>query len=83
MIEPPEVVLRVNIPMLSDKVPPGWTVYLVDNPGFGENKEQISQLAGASMKVSCAYIYLLSIDYIGGKAAASFFQELGEKDRGK
>ena len=63
----PDLVLKANIPILVGSVPDGWTVSLVDNPGFGEAKEHVSRLAG----YSSAYIYLLETGSIGGEAAAS------------
>ena len=67
--------------MLADKVPHGWTVSLVDNPGFGEAKEHVVQLADASLVTSSAYIYLLQTENIGGTEAAEFFKELIAKDK--
>lgn len=75
--------LKVCIPMLAKKVPHGWIVSLVDNPGFGEAKEHVTQIADASIVTSSAYIYLLQTENIGGKEAAEFFKELNEKDPGK
>ena len=80
--EPPIVVLKVNIPLLAGRVPPGWTVSLVDNPGFGEAKEHVGQLDAASLVTSSAYIYLLQTENIGGTEAADFFKELIRKDKG-
>ena len=80
---PSAVVLKVNIPLLADKVPPGWTVSLVDNPGFGEAKEHVVQLADASLVTSSAYIYLIQTENIGGTEAAHFFKELTQKDKSK
>ena len=79
--DPPAVVLKVNIPLLADKVPSGWTVSLVDNPGFGEAKEHVVQLADASLVTSSAYIYLIQTENIGGTEAAHFFKELNQKDK--
>ena len=75
--------LKVNIPVFSGSVLPGWTVSIIDNPGFGEAKEQITQLAEASMVTSCAYIYLMQTENIGGKEAEDFFRELRRIDEGK
>ena len=75
------MVLKVNIPLLADKVPPGWTVSLMDNPGFGEAKEHVVQLADASLITSSAYIYLLQTENIGGTEAADFFKELSKNDK--
>ena len=78
---PTMVVLKVYIPLLADKVPHGWTVSLVDNPGFGEAKEHVVQLADASLLTSSAYIYLLQTENIGGTEAADFFKELDRLDK--
>ena len=79
--EPPIVILKANIPLLAGKVPPGWTVSLMDNPGFGEAKEHVVQLAEASMVTSSSYIYLLQTENIGGTEAEEFFKELIRKDK--
>ena len=72
----------MNIPMFSGSVPLGWKVSIIDNPGFGETKEQITQLAEASMVTSCAYIYLLQTENIGGRDTADFFKQLKRIDEG-
>ena len=54
---------------------------LVDNPGFGEAKEHVVQLADASLVTSSAYIYLLQTESIGGTEARDFFKELAAKDK--
>ena len=77
------LVLEVNIPMLDDGVPEDWKVSLVDNPGFGEAKECITELADASMVTSSAYIYLVQTENVGGKEAAAFFMELDKLDKGE
>ena len=77
------MVLKVYIPLLANKVPSGWTISLVDNPGFGEAKEHVTQLADASLITSSAYIYLLQTENISGKEAAEFFKDLKEKDDGE
>ena len=75
--------LKVNIPLLCGSVPPGWRVSIIDNPGFGEAKEQITQLAEASMVTSSAYIYLLQSENIGGREAADFFKQLQSMDKSR
>lgn len=49
-----DVVLKANIPLLVGSVPKGWTVSLVDNPGFGEAKEHVTHMASVSMRISSA-----------------------------
>ena len=74
--------LKVNIPLLSGSIPPGWEVSIVDNPGFGEANDHITQLAEASMVTSSAYIYLMQVEDVGGKNAENFFKALQETDKG-
>ena len=75
-----DVVLKANIPLLVGSVPKGWTVSLVDNPGFGEAKEHVTHMASVSMRISSAFIYLLETGSIGGEEAAKFFKKLIEKE---
>ena len=75
--------LKVNIPLLSGSVPPGWTVSITDNPGFGEAMEHITQLAEASVVTSSAYIYLMQTENVGGREAADFFKELQRMDKSR
>ena len=71
------------MPLLSECIPPGWTVSIIDNPGFGEANEHITQLAEASMVISSAYIYLMQTENVGGREAADFFRELKKIDESK
>ena len=77
------MVLKVHLPILEEGSPLEWTVILVDNPGFGEDMEYITQLASASLGTSSAYIYLITTENIGGKAATDFFKTLQKKDPSK
>lgn len=69
--------------MLDEGVPPEWTVSLVDNPGFGEASDWITQVADASLVTSSAYIYLIQAGCIRGTAEADFVTELHKKDGSK
>ena len=80
--EPVIPILKVCVPLLANKAPPGWTISLVDNPGFGEAKEHVTQLAEASVVTSSAYIYLMQAADIGGKEFDEFFRNLNDNDRG-
>ena len=73
----------MNIPLFSGIVPHGWKISIIDNPGFGEANEQITQLAEASLVTSSAYIYLMQTENIGGREAADFFRELKTIDESK
>ena len=52
----------------------------MDNPGFGEAKEHVTQLADISVVTSSAYIYLMQTENIGGTEAAAFFKEVQRID---
>ena len=75
--------MKVHVPVLNEGVPPEWTVSLLDNPGFGEASEWITQVADSSLVKSSAYIYLIQAECIEGTAAADFFRELHKKDPSK
>ena len=68
--------------MLDQGVPLGWTVSLVDNPGFGEINKCITQLADASLVTSSAYIYLIQTGCISGEAETAFYKAIQVKDEG-
>lgn len=72
--------MKVNIPLIAASIPPGWTVSLVDNPGFGEAKDHVTQMADMSVVTSSAYIYLILTENIGGMEAAAFFKEVQRID---
>ena len=74
--------LRVHIPLLTESVPPGWTISLVDTPGFGEKNYHVQQMAKEALETSAAYVYLLQTENIGGTAVGETFQSLAEKDPG-
>ena len=60
----------------------GWTISLVDNPGFGESKQCIAQATSESWESSTAYIYLTSKDSVGKlleKEVFKSFYDKGEK----
>ena len=71
------------MPLLASKIPKGWTLSLVDNPGFGERNELVEQLTMVSMVTSSAYIYLTQTENVRGREAFKFFKGLQEKDKGK
>ena len=77
-----KIVLKVHIPLLSDQVPRDWQLKLIDNPGFGDARQHIAQIASESVHTSSMYIYLLEISSIGGELAARFFADISNKDKG-
>ena len=74
--------MKVNIPLLSDQVPQDWQLRLIDNPGFGDARHHVAQVASESVHTSSMYIYLLETSSIGGVLAARFFKDLSCKDQG-
>ena len=74
--------LQVHMPVLTQNVPCGWQLNLVDSPGFGEENEHVQQLAEEAVDASAAYIYLLQTEYIGGTAVGETFHSLAKKDPG-
>ena len=65
-----------------EDVPPGWSVALVDNPGFGEDNQHIQQLAEVAMKTSSAYLYVVDSDALQDATDAKSFKLLYERDPG-
>ena len=74
----PGCVLQVRIPILSE-VPPGYSVSLVDNPGYGETNAHITQLADDSAKISSVYVYVTQSGNIAGTTDSEFFRKLAEQ----
>lgn len=70
------------IPLLAQMVDSGWSVSLVDNPGYGESNEYIQQVADASIMISAAYILVTCSKSMDSHATASFLKKLSEKDKG-
>lgn len=84
MQDPPvSLVLKVNVPLLDCEIPKGWTVSLVDNPGFGEDNAHIEQLASMSVKVSAAYIYLMDTERMDSKKDKESLHEIALRDDSK
>lgn len=72
----------MHIPLLCDQVPHDWKLTLIDNPGFGDARQNVAQIASESVYTSSVYIYLLETNSIGGQVAARFFMDLINKDKG-
>ena len=78
----PELCLYVHAPVLSG-APDGWKVCLVDNAGFGEATEHIAQLASRNMRLSSAYIYLVSADCLHDAVDSESYKTLSIQDKSK
>lgn len=74
--------LNVNIPLLSNHVPQGWQLILTDNPGLGDARPLIEQLANESVLSSSVYIFLLEASSIGSTMAENFIKHLKAVDEG-
>ncbi len=76
------MVVSVSAPELFVGVEEGWRVCLLDNPGFGEDNVGVQQIAMAAVGPSAAYMFLTTIDSIGGTTNAKFFRDLKMRDKG-
>ena len=77
----PDLVLKVNAPFLSKNVPAGWSVVLVDNPGFGEADKHIVEVTSESWESSAAYVYLTTSETRGLITEVNLFKAF--KDKGE
>ena len=77
-----ECTLILNIPVLADAIP-GWAVYLVDSPGFGEDNQTIKLLADRAVNCSAAYVFVNSPNTMGLEQNSHFLKQLKEKDKGQ
>ena len=75
----PDLLLRVNVPLLAENAPEGWSVVLVDNPGFGEAKQHIAQITSESWESSAAYVYLTTPETKGLIAEVDLFKAFHSK----
>ena len=73
----------MNIPVLDGNIPQGWSVSLVDNPGFGEANKHIEQMAAVSMKSSAAYIYLMETERMDSQKDKESLQAIAMRDDSK
>ena len=65
------------------KVPDGWKISLVDNPGSNEHTAHVSDAARLSLKVGSAYLYITTpIDYEQAETAL-FFKKMYTENKGK
>ena len=72
-----ECTLTVNLPLLAD-VPPGWTVSLVDTPGYGEH-DAVLEVNSAAQKSSIGYVYVVNADLLEYKR---YYEEVKKTDKG-
>ncbi|XP_064388725.1 uncharacterized protein LOC135336793 [Halichondria panicea] len=80
-IIPDSVVVSVSAPELFGRVEEGWQAFLLDNPGFGEDNKCVQQVAMAAVAPSAAYVFLTTVDSIGGTVNADFFRDLKSRDK--
>ena len=74
----PDCVLQVNVPALSGGTH-GYRISLLDNPGFGETNEYITQLADTSAKSSSVYVYVTESANVASITDFNFFENLGQR----
>ena len=71
-------VLQVKVPILSG-VNHGYRISLLDNPGFGETNEYITQLADTSAKSSSVYVYVTESANVASITDFKFFENLAQR----
>lgn len=77
-----QYVLYACIPIL-EEAPPGWTLALVDTPGFGEaNVHHITGIANRLFNTSTAYLYIMDSGSMKDAVDAKNIQQLFEHDKG-
>ena len=75
-------VLYACIPIL-DQPQSGWTLALLDPPGFGEaNVEHVTSHAGMLFSTSTAYLYLMDSSSLEDAVDAENIKQLYHFDRG-
>ena len=78
-----QIILNVNLPLIAQRDHPGWTVSLVDNPGFGEYHESIANEAQNSLQRSAAYIVLVGVEDIKDREIIATFMNIAKYNEGK
>lgn len=78
-----QLVLRVNFPLLGQNTPHGWTVNIVDTPGFRDVNDHIQQVAKETVDFSAGYIYLLQTENVSGSEVSELLKPLARKDQSR
>ena len=77
-----QYVLYACIPILQE-APRGWTLALVDTPGFGEaNVGHITALTDRLFSTSTAYLYIMDSAIMEDAVDAKNIKQLFEHDKG-
>lgn len=74
----PDCVLQVNVSVLSGDTH-GYRISLLDNPGFGETNEYITQVADVSAKSSSVYVYVTESANVASVTDFNFFKNLAQQ----
>lgn len=78
-----EYTLYAHAPIL-ENVPAGWSLVLVDTPGFGEaNMESITSLATKLLNTSSAYLYIVDVTSIADDTDARNMKCIVDRDQGE
>ena len=76
-------VLYAFVPILQE-APEGWSLALVDTPGFGEaNVEHIMKHTDMLFSTSTAYLYLMDATSMDDKVDSDNFKLLFQHDKGQ
>jgi hypothetical protein len=60
-----------------------WKLSIVDNPGFNESSDCITEMAKWSLKHSSACIFVTTHDQYQQKAIAEFIEAVYKENRGE
>ena len=76
-------VLHAHIPILEEAHHSGWTLALVDTPGFGEaNVEHVTSHADMLFSTSTAYLYMMDSSNLEDAVDAANIRQLYQYDKG-
>lgn len=75
--------LFASIPIIDPPLGTEWKIDLIDNPGFGEAKEGVSDLATTAVTSSSSYVYIMNYKQLGDDEDTKAFRLMAAKDKGK
>lgn len=67
---------------LFGEVRQGWQVSLIDNPGCDEDRDDVTDAALQSLKISSAFFYVTTYEQYRRKETASFFKKMYKENKG-
>jgi len=74
--------LFASIPIINPPQGTDWKIDLIDNPGFGDAKKGVSDLATAAVTSSSSYVYIMNYTQLGDHEDTKAFRLMAAKDKG-